>query len=57
MKDELKVGDASCKHSYTRQEKLNFQVLVRVCPLCGREEIVCDNELISPALARQLLKR
>ena len=57
MKSEIKSGDANCQHSYTRQEKATFQLLVRVCTRCGQEEIVCDNELIDAALARKLLKR
>ena len=57
MKAELKAGEKSCQHSYTRQEKGTFQILVRVCTKCGQEEIMCDNELIDAALAKKLLKR
>jgi len=57
MKAEIKSGDAGCQHSYTRQDKANFQILVRVCTKCGQEEVICDNEHITPELARKLLKR
>lgn len=57
MKSEIKTGDAGCQHSYARQEKMTFQILVRVCTRCGQEEIVCDNDLIDATLARKLLKR
>ena len=57
MKAEIKNGDAGCQHSYTRQDKTNFQILVRVCTKCGQEEVICDNEHITPELARKLLKR
>lgn len=57
MKNEIKAGDAHCQHTFTRQDKATFQLLVRVCTKCGCEEIVCDNELIDAALARKLLKR
>ena len=57
MKEVIKDGEAGCQHTYSRQEKLTLQILVRVCTRCGQEEIVCDNELISPQLAKALLKR
>lgn len=54
---EVKTGEANCQHSYTKQDKVTFQLLVRVCTRCGQEEIVCDNEHITPELARKLTKR
>ena len=57
MKAELKAGEPNCQHSYTRQDKVTLQILVRVCTKCGQEEIMCDNELIDAALAKKLLKR
>ena len=57
MKAELKGGEPACQHSYTRQDKKNFQVLVRVCTKCGQEEVICDNDAIDANMARKLIGR
>lgn len=36
--------DSNCKHNFTKQSKMNFSVLRRVCTNCGTTDIVteCD---------------
>lgn len=55
-KAELKAGNDACKHSWVRRDKKSINILYRVCPECGKEELHSEEELLSENDCKKLMR-